>query len=117
MPSAPAARICALLYQRVEPFPLVSAERHDVSLYGRLFRDHDASPGYQRYRFRDRPQNQRRRALVKSVHEFRGPGYYDCRITARTFELGRQIQKLLKASLEEIGHARVACNRPIAVRL
>jgi hypothetical protein len=34
------------LYQRVEAFPLISAERYDISLYGRLFRDHDASPGY-----------------------------------------------------------------------
>jgi transposase len=33
-------------------------ERYDVSLYRRLFRDHDASPGYRRYGFRDRPQNQ-----------------------------------------------------------
>jgi hypothetical protein len=55
----------ALLYQRVEAFPLVSTERDDVSLYGRLFRDHDASPGYPRYRFRDQPQNQRRRALER----------------------------------------------------
>ena len=51
-------------YQRVEAFPLVSAERYDVSLHGRLFRDHDASPDYRRYQFRDRPQDQRRRALV-----------------------------------------------------
>jgi hypothetical protein len=34
------------LYQRVEAFPLVSAERYDVSLYRRLFRDHDESPSY-----------------------------------------------------------------------
>jgi hypothetical protein len=51
------------LYQHVEAFPLVNAERYDVSLYGRLFRDHDVSPGYRRYRFRDWPQNQRRGAL------------------------------------------------------
>src|SRR5277367_5962246 len=47
----------------IEALPLVSAERYDVSLYRRLFRDHDASPGYRRYGFRDRSQNQRRRAL------------------------------------------------------
>ena len=37
-------RTRALLYQHVEAFPLVNAERYDVSLYGRLFRDHDVSP-------------------------------------------------------------------------
>ena len=58
-------RTFALLYQRVEAVPLVSAERYDVSLYGRLFRDHDASPGFRSHRFRDQPQNQRRRALVR----------------------------------------------------
>ena len=63
-------RTCALLDERVEAFPLVSAERYDVSLYGRLFRDHDASPGYRRYRFRDWPQHQRRRALGRRI---RGP--------------------------------------------
>ena len=54
---------CGLLHQRVEAYPLVSAERYDVSLCGRLFCNHDASPGCRRYRFRDWPQNQRRRAL------------------------------------------------------
>ena len=44
---------CTLLDQCVEAFPLFSVERYDVSLYGRLFRDHHASPGYRGYRFRD----------------------------------------------------------------
>ena len=60
-------RTRALLYQRVEALPLVSAERYDVSLYGRLFRDHDASPGNRRYQFRHRPQNQRRGALITGI--------------------------------------------------
>ena len=38
-------RTCALLYQRVEAFQAqVDLSAWDVSLYGRLFRDHDASP-------------------------------------------------------------------------
>jgi hypothetical protein len=56
-------RTCALLYQRVEALPLVSAQHYDVSLYGRLSRDHDASPGNRRYRSRDWPHGQRRSAL------------------------------------------------------
>jgi hypothetical protein len=80
------------LYQRVEAFPLLSAERYDVSLYGRLFRDHDASPGYRRYRFRDRPQNQRRMALADdascSVADF------DCPTPIEIFDCSTQIEDL-----------------------
>src|SRR5262249_1185198 len=36
----------ALLDQRIEPFTLVGAELYDVLLDSRLFRGHDASPGF-----------------------------------------------------------------------
>jgi hypothetical protein len=49
---------------RVEPFALLIAERHDILLYGSLFRGHDSSPPLRSHRFRDWPQNQGRGALA-----------------------------------------------------
>src|SRR5271167_2915897 len=37
-------RVLTGTYQRVEPFPLLIAELHHVSLLGNLFRGHEASP-------------------------------------------------------------------------
>jgi hypothetical protein len=51
-------RVLTGTYQRVEPFPLLIAEFHHVSLLGNLFRGHEASPSLRSERVRDLLQNQ-----------------------------------------------------------